>query len=120
MSWRPTTKKAAKPIARCRAALACGCQYPNRSDNDYGLSVAPLAASSVVVVVVVLSVPVPVPVVVVVVSSSPLHPATTKVAVKINIANKLLIARSPEMVSKILAPDCRGMPLNMVQRRVSV
>jgi hypothetical protein len=78
--------------------LARGIQYPNHLDTDYGLSVAPLAgAVSVVVSVVVVSVPVPVVVVVVVSSASPLHPATTKAAIMIIIANKLLIARSPEM-----------------------
>jgi hypothetical protein len=79
--------------------LARGIQYPNHLDTDYGLSVAPLAgAVSVVVSVVVVSVPVPVVVVVVPLSAaSSLHPATTKAAIMIIIANKLLIARSPEM-----------------------
>jgi hypothetical protein len=92
-------EKSRKPSARREAALARGFQYPNRLDTDYGLSVAPLAGVVSVVVSVVV-VPVPVPVVVVVVplsAASSLHPATTKAAIMIIIANKLLIARSPEM-----------------------
>jgi hypothetical protein len=112
-------KAASQRLAGYPAHLTRGFQYPNRLDTDYGLSVAPLAG---VVVVPSVSVAGGVVVVVVVVSSaSPLHPATTKAAIMIIIANKLLIARSPEIkVSQILAPDCRGIPLNMVQRRANV
>jgi hypothetical protein len=69
-------------------------------DTDYGFSVAPLAGvvvvvpSVVVVSGVVVLVPVPVPVVVVALSSP--QPATTNAAIMIIIANRLLIARSPE------------------------
>jgi hypothetical protein len=74
----------------------------NRLDCDYGFSVAPLAGVVVVVpsvvgVVVFGPVPVPVPVVVVPLPASSPQPATTNAVIIINIANRLLIARSPEM-----------------------
>jgi hypothetical protein len=91
-------EKSRTPIARRKAALACGLVLTKCPGTDYGLSVAPFAGAvvSVVSVAVPLAgvfVPVPVPVVVV----SSLHPATTNAPVIINIANKLLIAMSPEM-----------------------
>jgi hypothetical protein len=104
------TKAASQRLAGYTARLTRGFQYRNRSDTDYGLSVAAPSAGVVVVVsVVVVFVPVvPVPVVPVPVSS-PLQPVTTRAAITIIMANKLLIARSPEMKwSAKLAPDLSG------------
>jgi hypothetical protein len=71
------------------------------------LAGAVVVVPSVVVVFVPVPVPVPVPVVVVPLSSP--QPATTNAAIMSIIANRLLIAMSPERYGKqILTPDLSG------------
>jgi hypothetical protein len=107
-------KAASQRLAARAASLTRGLRLRSL-DTVYGLSAAPLAGVvvvvSVVVSVVVVLVPVvpPVPVVVVPLPASSPQPATTNAVIIINIANRLLIARSPEMNGKqILIPVLSG------------